>query len=123
MIIPWISKSIQKGKVNLMNDIVTPEELEKMMAEKNPPRVLDVRRVSDRESDPSAIPGAEWKDPEKVAEWGKELGSGEVVVYCVRGGSVSRSVQDKLREKNVNVRFIAGGFEAWKKSGKPVKNP
>ena len=106
-----------------MNDSVTPEELEKMMAEKNTPRILDVRRASDRENDPSAIPGAEWKDPEKVAEWGKELGSGEVVVYCVRGGSVSRSVQDKLREKNVNVRFIAGGFEAWKKSGKPVKNP
>jgi len=68
------------------------------------------------------IPGAEWKDPEKVAEWGKDLGSGEVVVYCVRGGSVSRSVQEKLQEKNVNVRFIEGGLEAWKRSGKPAKN-
>ncbi len=98
-----------------MNDIVTPEELEAMLKEKDPPHVLDVRRAADRESDLSAIPGAEWKDPEKVAEWRKELGSGEVVVYCVRGGSVSRSVQEKLREKNVNVRFVAGGFEAWKK--------
>ena len=106
-----------------MNDIVTPEELEMMLKEKHPPRVLDVRRASDREGDPSVIPGAEWKDPEKVAEWGNTLGSGEVVVYCVRGGSVSRAVQNKLREKNVNVRFIAGGLEAWKKSGKPVKNP
>ena len=56
-----------------------------------------------------------------MAEWGKDLGIGEVVVYCVRGGSVSRLVQEKLREKNVNVRFIEGGLEAWKKSGKPVK--
>jgi rhodanese-related sulfurtransferase len=104
-----------------MSDIVTPEELEKMMKENDPPRLLDVRRASDRESDPSAIPGAEWKDPEKVAEWGSELGSTEVVVYCVRGGSVSRSVQEKLREKNINVRFIEGGFEGWKKSGKPAK--
>jgi rhodanese-related sulfurtransferase len=39
----------------------------------------------------------------------------------VRGGSVSRSVQEKLRENNVKVRFIEGGIEAWKKSGKPVK--
>jgi rhodanese-related sulfurtransferase len=101
---------------------VTPEELGKMLKEKNPPRVLDVRRVSDRASDPSGIPGAEWKDPEKVKEWGKELGSGEVVVYCVRGGSVSRTVQEKLRENNVNVRFIEGGLEAWKRSGKPAKN-
>jgi rhodanese-related sulfurtransferase len=106
-----------------MSDSVTPEELEAMMQKKDPPRVLDVRRASDRESDSSAIPGAEWKDPQKVSEWGKELGSGEVVVYCVRGGSVSRAVQEKLREKNVNVRFIAGGFEAWKMAGKPVKNP
>ena len=45
-----------------------------------------------REGDPSGIPGAEWRDPEKVTEWDKDLGGGEVVVYCVRGGSVSRSV-------------------------------
>jgi len=99
-----------------VNDTVTPEELELMMKEKDPPLLLDVRRASDRASDPSAIPGAEWKDPEKVAEWGQELGSKEVVVYCVRGGSVSKSVQEKLREKQVNVRFVAGGLEAWKKS-------
>lgn len=58
-----------------------------------------------------------------MTEWGKDLGSGEVVVYCVRGGSVSRSVQEKLRENIVNVRFIEGGLEAWKKSGKQVKKP
>jgi rhodanese-related sulfurtransferase len=104
-----------------MNDTVAPEELERMMKEKKPPKIVDVRRPGDRESDPSGILGAEWKDPEKVAEWGKDLGSGEVVVYCVRGGSVSRSVQEKLRENNVKVRFIEGGIEAWKKSGKPVK--
>ena len=106
-----------------MSDTVTPDELEKMLKEKTPPKIIDVRRASDRESDPSAILGAEWKDPEKVAEWGKELENSEVVVYCVRGGSVSRTVQEKLRENNVNVRFIEGGLEAWKKSGKPVKNP
>ena len=104
-----------------MTAIVTPEELEKILIEKDPPRVLDVRRASDRESDPSTIPGAEWKDPEKVDEWGTELAKGEVVIYCARGGSVSRTVQDNLRKKNINVRFIAGGFEEWKRSGKPIK--
>ena len=106
-----------------MHDTVTPEELETIMKEKDPPRLIDVRRASDRASDPSAIPGAEWRDPEKVVEWGREFGNKDVVVYCVRGGSVSKSVQEKLREQHVNVRFVAGGFEAWKKSGKPVKNP
>jgi rhodanese-related sulfurtransferase len=107
----------------MMSDTMTPADLETMLKGKNPPKIIDVRRASDRAGDPSGIPGAEWKDPEKVAEWGKGLGSGEVVVYCARGGSVSRTVQEKLREKNVNVRFIEGGLEAWKKSGRPVKNP
>ena len=104
-----------------MSDTMTPDELETMLKGKTQPKIIDVRRASDRADDPSGIPGAEWKDPEKVAEWGKDLGSGEVAVYCVRGGSVSRSVQEKLRENNVNVRFIEGGLEAWKKAGKPVK--
>ena len=37
-----------------------------------------------------------------------------IFLYCVRGGSVSRSVQEKLREQQVKVRFVAGGLEAWK---------
>jgi len=106
-----------------MSDIITPDELATKLKGQTPPKIVDVRRPADRESDPSGIPGAEWKDPEKVSEWGKDLGSGEVVVYCVRGGSVSRSVQEKLRENNVNVRFIEGGLEAWKTSGKLEKNP
>ena len=107
----------------MMSDIVTPDELESMLKGTNPPKIIDVRRASDRAGDQSYIPGAEWKDPENVVEWGKDLGSGEVVVYCVRGGSVSRSVQEKLRENNVKVRFIEGGLEAWKKAGKLVKKP
>ena len=104
-----------------MSDTVTPDELEAKLKEKNPPKIIDVRRISDRASDPTAIPGAEWKDPEKVAEWAKDLGKNEVVVYCVRGGSVSTSVQTKLREQEISVKFIEGGLEAWKKSGKMVK--
>ena len=106
-----------------MSGTITPDELDAMLKEKNPPKIIDVRKSSDLAGDPSSIMGAEWKDPEKVAEWGKDLGSSDVVVYCVRGGSVSRTVQEKLRENNVNVRFIEGGLEAWKKLGKLVKNP
>lgn len=104
-----------------MSDTVTPEELEQRLKAGNPPRVLDVRRRTDRESEPAMIPGAEWKDPEQVGEWGAALGSGEVVVYCARGGSVSRSVQESLRKKNIDVKFIEGGLEAWKRSGRSVE--
>jgi rhodanese-related sulfurtransferase len=104
-----------------MSGIVTPDALEELLKGHTPPRVLDVRRRTDRASDPWRIPGAEWKDPERTTEWGKDLGSGEVVVYCARGGSVSRSVQEKLRELKIDVKFIEGGLEAWKRSGKPVE--
>jgi len=105
----------------MMSDTITPDELDAKLKEKDPPKIIDVRRISDRASDPSGIPGAEWKDPEKAAAWGMALGSGEIVIYCVRGGSVSRSVQEKLREQKISVKFIEGGLEAWKKSGKSVK--
>jgi rhodanese-related sulfurtransferase len=105
-----------------MSGTVTPDELEFLLKGKSPLQVLDIRRPSDRQYDPSSIPGAIWMDTEKAGEWGKDLGNGDVVIYCVRGGSVSRSVQEKLREKNISARFIEGGIEAWKKSGKPVKN-
>ena len=103
-----------------MSDVITPDELEGMLAGQDPPRVLDVRRKSDIQGDPSMIHGAEWKDPEAVDAWGNELGEEEVVIYCVRGSSVSKATQEKLREYSIKARYIEGGFEAWKKSGKPV---
>lgn len=103
-----------------MNDTVTPDELERLRSGSTPPILIDVRRQADREADPAAIPGALWKDPEKAGEWAKELGGHEVVIYCVRGGSVSRSVQVKLRERDVSVRFIEGGLDAWKRRGMTV---
>ena len=98
-----------------MSDSITPDELQSLLGSNNPPEIIDVRRIPDRAGDPTGIPGAEWKDPEKVAEWGKSLGKSEVVVYCVRGGSVSRTVQVRLRELGVSVNIIEGGLEAWKR--------
>jgi len=103
-----------------MTDVISPDELENMLSGQNPLRVLDVRRRSDIQEDPSMIPGAEWKDPEAVDTWGNELGEKEVVIYCVRGGSVSKATQEKLREYTIKARYIEGGFEAWKKLGKPT---
>ena len=99
-----------------MNNLVTLDELEELLHEKDPPLLLDVRRAADRVKDPDMIPGSAWRDPEKVAEWAGELRGGETIIYCVRGGSVSRSVQEQLRQRNIPVRYLEGGLEAWKKS-------
>ena len=44
----------------------------------------------------------------------------EVVLYCVKGGSVSQSVSDRLRRENVKACYVEGGLKAWRESGGEV---
>ena len=97
-----------------MPDAISPQEASVLLTE-DTITLLDVRRKADKEADPEMIPGAIWYDPEKVDEWEQTIPSGtKVVIYCARGGSVSRSTLAALRESNHDAVFIEGGFEAWK---------
>ncbi len=103
-----------------MSRTIKPNDL-KPLVEKKSVTVLDVRRKNDFDADPAKLPGAEWKNPEQMAEWGKTLPKDkEVVIYCARGGSVSNSVLDHLLGQGVKARFIEGGIEAWKAAGAAV---
>lgn len=83
--------------------------------------VIDVRRKADLDADPAQLPGATWHDPELIEAWSAQLPKGkEVVLYCVRGGSVSNAVLDNLRGKGIAARFIEGGIVAWKEAGGAV---
>lgn len=76
--------------------------------------LLDVRRKSDYEAAPAKIPGAVWRDPEQVDQWRGELPtSGTTVIYCVRGGSVSQSVSQQLKDAGIAVSYLDGGIKAW----------
>lgn len=80
--------------------------------------VFDVRREADFAASSEIIPGALWKNPDKIDIWINALPRTlDVVVYCVRGGSVSNSVVDRLQAEGVKARFIEGGIEAWKAVG------
>lgn len=97
-----------------MTTSITTDELKNTMARKKELCVLDVRRKADYQNSPETIPGAVWLDPEKVGEWGKTLPrEQELVVYCVKGGSVSQSVANALQESHPEVRFLEGGIVAW----------
>ncbi len=99
-----------------MSRTITPNEL-KPLVKGHSIAVFDVRRKNDYDADKVKLPSAEWKDPEKIAEWSKMLPAGrEVVIYCARGGSVSNSALDHLLAQGVNARFIEGGIEAWKQA-------
>lgn len=83
--------------------------------------VFDVRRETDYAASSEIIPGAMWKNPDKIDAWiGAVPRTLDVVVYCVSGGSVSNSVVDRLQAAGVKARFVEGGFEAYKAAGGKV---
>ena len=83
--------------------------------------VFDVRRESDFAASGEIIPGAMWKNPDKIDAWvGAVPRTLDVVIYCVRGGSVSNSVVDRLQAEGVKARFIEGGLEGYKAAGGKV---
>jgi rhodanese-related sulfurtransferase len=106
---------INQGGIHMIRTI-TSHALKQLMDEDNNILVLDVRRNADYDADKEMIPGALRRNPEQVDEWVQEMPRDkDVVVYCIRGGSVSNSVVDKLLAAGVSVRYIQGGWEAWKK--------
>ncbi|HEU5338146.1 MAG TPA: thiosulfate sulfurtransferase GlpE [Sulfuricaulis sp.] len=104
-----------------MNRTITPDELKQLLYLRKNILVLDVRRKNDYQTDGKKIPGAAWLDPDKLAQWSTALPlDRDIVIYCVRGGSVSNTVVDQLQAKGVKARFIEGGLEAWKTTGGEV---
>lgn len=101
-----------------MNRTITPSDLKQLLANRKTILLLDVRRREDYEKDGQKIPGAAWLDPERLTQWSTALPlDRDIVIYCVRGGSVSNTVVDQLKAKGVRARFIEGGIEAWRQAG------
>ena len=99
-----------------MPDTISPQEASALLAE-GKATFLDVRRKADKAADPEMIPGAVWHDPEKVDEWKRTIPSeAQVVIYCMRGGSVSKGTLAALHDAGLNASFIEGGIEAWRKT-------
>lgn len=97
-----------------MKDTISPDELDKLLVKGADIKVLDVRRREHRTHLAHPIPGAEWKDPEQIAEWSATLGEAdEYIVYCVHGHNVSQGARDHLREQGLRARILEGGIEAW----------
>ena len=100
-----------------MAESISVQELKQILKEERNVSILDVRRKSDYEASPQKIENATWYDPEKIDEWINKIPQDqEVIVYCVKGGSVSQSVTDQLQKKQCNVKFIEGGIKAWNES-------
>ena len=104
-----------------MTSVIDAKALNELLDSGAPLTLLDVRRSSDYEADPNIIKGAVWRDPEKIGDWGGQIPKDHrTVVYCVKGGAVSRSVTDRLRGEGLNAVFLDGGLRGWIESGRPT---
>ncbi len=100
-----------------MEKTIATAELTGILRAGNPVTLLDVRRKEDYEKAPSGIADTPWRDPSAVAEWMHTLPKQEeVVLYCVRGGSVSQSVQKQLADAGFKAKYVEGGLEAYQKA-------
>lgn len=101
-----------------MERTIKPDILNTSLATKH---LIDVRRAVDRDCSLEQIPGAVWHNPEQLADWADTLPKDkEIILYCVRGGSVSNGVVDALQAKGLKACFIEGGIEGWKAAGGAV---
>ena len=96
-----------------MGATVTVQEFAALLENKSA-TVCDVRREADHQADPRSNGGAEWRNPENVDVWAAQLPKDKpVAIYCVRGGSVSKSVHEALTAKGFDVQYMEGGLAAW----------
>ena len=85
-------------------------------------RVIDVRRAEDFAAAGDMVAGATWCDPAQVDQWSSEIDATKpVFVYCLKGLDIGRSTALSLRARGFDVRYLTGGFEAWKAAGKPLQ--
>ena len=116
-------KSVEMGaEMKSAQRTIDPKELMSAMEKGGKDVVLiDVRRKDDYSADPQMILNADWKDPNLVSQWSDELPKDKkVIVYCVRGGSVSNAVLDHLLARDIKACYIEGGMTAWKERGGPL---
>jgi len=85
------------------------------------PLILDVRREPAFAAAPRSLPGAIRRAPEGVAEWAATLELGRLVVAaCVHGHEVSQGVAAALAAQGHDARFLDGGIEGWRATGRPM---
>ena len=83
--------------------------------------LLDMRRAGVFDQAGAMLPGARWRDPSLVSQWGAELPADQqIVVYCVYGHEVGRSTAMRLRAIGRKARYPRGGIDGWQAAGRPL---
>ena len=77
-------------------------------------QILDARPKHYFSRSTDMMPGAVWRDPDRIDEWSQELSAEvPVVVYCAYGYSVGCGVTAALRDRGFDAKYVRGGLAAW----------
>jgi Fe-Mn family superoxide dismutase len=97
---------------------VTVEELADSLTTHPDLQVIDARPKHYFSRGADMMPGAVWRDPDRVDEWSAELKADTTVfVYCAYGYAVGKCVAATLRDRGLDARYVRGGLSAWYAAG------
>jgi rhodanese-related sulfurtransferase len=103
---------------------IAPEELHSLLGSHPDVALFDVRQPLDLLAHSEIIPGARRIPPAEVlAEPGLIPKDREAIVYCTcPGDKTSRAILRRALDLQFfKIKFLKGGFEAWKAKGYPVE--
>lgn len=102
---------------------ISPRDLYNQNGGASAPMIIDVRRKDIYESATDLIPGALWRDPDKMATWIGELPrDASYAIVCKAGHQLSQMVAASLREAGVSAQVVSGGYEGWRENRLPLLN-
>lgn len=97
---------------------ISIDELKRVLGTPCAPRLFDVRRHEAYGASPHVLPTARWTETRRFERWDAATSKREcVVLYCEGGQAASQGAASVLREKGVDARVLAGGFEGWQAAG------
>jgi rhodanese-related sulfurtransferase len=102
-----------------------PDEVQRLVAEHPGTGILDVR-TAEEVAELGRLPGARHLDffNEHFAVEIPKLGldpAKPCVVYCAIGGRAKRAASALAEAGFKDIVLLSGGFNAWKKAGKPIE--
>lgn len=122
-IILWRKRSRDQKAVMELHAI-TPEELHSLLGSRQDVALFDVRQPLDLLAHSEIIPGARRVPPADVLASPTLIPQDkEAIVYCTcPGDKTSRAVLHRALDLHLTrIKFLKGGFDAWKAKGYPVE--
>ena len=97
---------------------VPVEDVKAMIDSGQKVQIIDARPAFSAARLGDIVEGVQWRDPDRVQEWMKDLSKSDpVVVYCVYGFHVGCRMAGVLRDAGFDARYMEGGHSALKALG------